>query len=62
MTELVVYGQLGYFHMSQSLLIELYAVGAFLTAMAFFKHRENMKRLIRHEERKTFLVKKNKEA
>ena len=36
-------------------------MGALLTIMAYWKHRENIKRLIRGEERRTFLFKKNKE-
>ena len=62
MTELVIYGQLGYFHMSQPLLLEMYGVGMFLTIMAFWKHRANIVRLLKGEERKTYLKKKNTEA
>lgn len=61
MIELLVFGQLGLFHMEQPLVYELYAVGAFLTIMAYARHRENIKRLIKGEERKTYLHKKNKE-
>lgn len=60
MTELVILGQKGFFGMSQMLLLELYAVGFFLAAMAFIKHRGNIVRLAHGEERKTYLVKKNK--
>lgn len=56
--ELVVLGQLGVFGMEQALLYELYAIGVFLTAMAYWKHRENIGRLLRGEERKTYLTKK----
>ena len=59
--EMVVLGQAGVFGMSQGLLIELYIVSALLTAMAFYKHRENIKRLISGTERKTYLSHKNKE-
>ena len=62
MIELVVLGQMGIFGMSQAALIELYIVGAFLTVMAYWKHRENIKRLLHGNERKTYLFKKNKEA
>lgn len=62
MAELVIYGQLGYFHMSQTLLLEMYGVGMFLTVMAFWKHRANIIRLLKGEERKTYLKKKNTEA
>lgn len=61
MVQLVVMGQLGLFGMSQPLLLEMYAVGAFLTIMAFVKHRSNIVRLLHGEERKTYLSKKNKE-
>jgi len=60
MTELVVMGQMGVFHMSQAALIEMYAVGGFLTVMAFVKHRANIVRLAKGEERKTYLSRKNK--
>ena len=59
--ELVVLGQMGIFETTQPVLNEIYAVGAFLTIMAYWKHRENIKRLIRGEERRTYLFKKNKE-
>lgn len=59
--ELLVLGQAGYFHMSQGHLYELYAVGVFLAVLAFWKHRENIKRLIAGTERKTYLSsRKNK--
>lgn len=60
MIEVVVLGQMGYFGMSQILLYELYAVTAFLTAMAYWKHRGNIVRLLHGEERKTYLSGKHK--
>ena len=59
--ELVTLGQLGIFETSQPVLNEIYIVGAFLTVMAYWKHRENIKRLLHGEERKTYLFKNNKE-
>lgn len=56
--ELVILGQLGYFHMSQQHLFELYIVGGCLTAMAFIKHKDNIIRLIKGQENKTYLFKK----
>lgn len=53
--ETVALGQLGVFGMSQAHLYELYAVAAALTIMAYYKHRENIVRLIKGEERKTYL-------
>ena len=60
--EMVVLGQTGVFEMSQPLLIELYVVTAVLTVMAYYKHRENIKRLLSGTERKTYLSHKNKES
>lgn len=62
MIQIVICGQMGLFEgMTQANLIEMYILMAFLTAMAYYKHRENIKRLIKGEERKTYL-KKKKEA
>lgn len=59
--QIVVSGQLGLFgEMTQSQLFEMYVIAAFLTAMAYYKHRENIVRLVKGEERKTFLFKKAK--
>ena len=61
MIEMIVCGQLGVFgQMSQGQLLEMYAVAAFLTVMAYWKHRQNIVRLLHKEERKTYLFKKNK--
>lgn len=59
--ELPILGQMGYFGMSQAHLNELYCVAVFLAAMAFWKHRENIKRLVSGTERKTYLSKKKPE-
>lgn len=61
MIELVVLGQMGIFGMTQPLLIEMYVIAGFLTVMAYWKHRENIKRLCSGTERKTYLTHKNKE-
>ena len=60
--EMVILGQSGVFGMTQPLLIELYVVTAILTIMAYYKHRENIKRLLSGTERKTYLSHKNKES
>ncbi len=60
MTELVVLGQMGIFGMSQAALNEMYVVAAFLTVMAYYKHKDNIKRLLDGTERKTYLTHKNK--
>lgn len=62
MIQLVVMGQMGIFAMPQAYLTELYILAAFLTALAYWKHRENIGRLLRGQERRTYLTKKNKEA
>ena len=56
----IVFGQMGRFGMDPAHLYEMYAVVTALTALAFWKHRGNLKRLIRGEERKTYLFKKNR--
>ncbi|MDD6810565.1 MAG: glycerol-3-phosphate 1-O-acyltransferase PlsY [Lachnospiraceae bacterium] len=58
MIEMVVLGQMGVFGMNQAQLIELYIIAAFLTIMAYYKHRENIVRLLKGEERKTYLTHK----
>ena len=60
MTELVVLGQLGIFGMPQEALNEMYVVAGFLTVMAYYKHKDNIKRLLDGTERKTYLTHKNK--
>ncbi len=59
MIEMVICGQSGLFGMSQAHLNELYLVTALLAVMAFWKHRENIGRLLKGKERKTYLFKKN---
>lgn len=62
MIQITLSGQMGLFQgMSRQHLFEMYGVAAFLTIMAYYKHRENIKRLLKGEERKTYLTKKNKE-
>lgn len=59
--EMVVLGQMGKFGMSQGLLIEMYVITGGLTIMAYYKHKDNIKRLLSGTERKTYLNHKNKE-
>lgn len=61
MIEIVVLGQMGTFGMSQAHLTEMYIVAALLTIMAYYKHRENIMRLVKGEERKTYLTHKKEE-
>lgn len=58
--EMIICGQLGVFGTAtQPILLEMYAVALFLAIMAYWRHRENIVRLIKGEERKTYLFKKN---
>lgn len=61
MIQMVVSGQMGLFGSSQAVRIEMYFITALLTLLAYYKHRENIKRLLKGEERKTYLTKKNKQ-
>lgn len=61
MIQIVISGQTGLFgEMSTAHLYEMYAVAAFLTVLAYWKHKENIVRLVQGKERKTYLFKKNK--
>ena len=60
--QLLIEGQLGMFKgHAQSTLIEIYVIQFLLTFMAYYRHRENIKRLLNGVERQTFIFKKNKE-
>lgn len=59
--EMVVCGQNGVFAgMSQSHLNEMYILSFLLAALAYWKHRENIVRLLQGNERRTYLFRKNK--
>lgn len=59
--QLVYCGQTGFFEsMTQPALYEMYAVAVFLMAMAYWRHRSNIQKLVKGTERKTYLFKKNK--
>ncbi len=64
MIQMIVFGQSGlgsvFSGMTQGQLIEMYVLFGCLLVMAFWKHRENIKRLLHGTERKTYLSKKNK--
>ena len=59
--EMVIFGQMGLFGMSQVYLNEMYVLTVVLAAMAFWGHRANIGRLIHHNERKTYLSGKNRQ-
>ena len=58
--EVPILSALGVFGMTKPRLIEMYLVVIFLAAMAFYKHKDNIKRLREGTERKTYLSKKHK--
>lgn len=64
MVQMIVFGQSGlgsvFSGMTQGQLIEMYVLFGCLLVMAFWKHRENIKRLLHGTERKTYLSKKDK--
>ena len=61
MIQLVIFGQTGFFvEMTQGQLIEMYLLFGCLLVLAYWKHRENIVRLLHGNERKTYLLKKNK--
>lgn len=60
MIQVVICGQMGLFHAPQAILNEMYILTALLTALAYYKHRENIVRLVKGQERKTYLTKKKK--
>ncbi len=60
--QIIIEGQLGVFGTtSQAGLIEIYVIQGALTFMAYYRHRANIGRLLRGEERQTHVFKKNAE-
>ncbi|MBO5159080.1 MAG: glycerol-3-phosphate 1-O-acyltransferase PlsY [Lachnospiraceae bacterium] len=51
---IVIFGQLGYYHMAQAPLIEMYVLAAFLAGMAIYRHRANIVRLLNGTENRIF--------
>ena len=51
---IIIFGQLGLYHMAQEPLIELYALAAFLAGMAIYRHRANIVRLLSGTENRIF--------
>lgn len=51
---IIVFGQLGLYHMAQGALIELYVMAAFLAGMAIYRHRANIVRLLNGTESRIF--------
>ncbi len=57
--QLIIEGQLGLFGLAQPVLNEMYIVMFLLAVLCYYQHRTNIVRLVKHEERKTYLSKKN---
>lgn len=51
---IIVFGQLGLYHMAQEPLIEMYVLAAFLAGMAVYRHRANIVRLLNGTENRIF--------
>ena len=61
MAQIIIEGQRGLFGATQVQLNEMYVIAFALAVIAYGKHWENIKRLLKGEERKTYLSKKKKE-
>ena len=61
MAQIIIEGQRGLFGATQVQLNEMYVIAFVLAVIAYGKHWENIKRLLKGEERKTYLSKKKKE-
>lgn len=54
----IIFGQLGYVHLSGTALVEFYIISACFTGMALWRHKENIKRLLNGTENKLGAKKK----
>ena len=50
--EMILFGQWGWFDMEAGYCYELYGIAVLLTALAWYRHRENIKRLVKGTENK----------
>ena len=55
---LVIFGQMGTYNCTQSALYEMYAIAVGLMILAYWRHRQNIVRLLHGNENKIFLGKK----
>lgn len=55
--EVIIFGQMGGFGITGTHLMEFYAIAVLLAALAFYRHRENIKRLLSGTENKTDVTK-----
>ena len=60
--QIVIYGQMGGFHLTNMELYEFYAIAVVLAALAFWRHRANIKRLLSGTENKTDVRKIGKKS
>ena len=60
--QIVIYGQMGGFHLTNMELYEFYAIAVVLVALAFWRHRANIKRLLSGTENKTDVRKIGKKS
>lgn len=60
--EIVWFGQMGKFHLTGMALYEFYGIAVFLAALAFWRHRANIKRLITGTENKIDIIKMCKKS
>ncbi|MCD8327250.1 MAG: glycerol-3-phosphate 1-O-acyltransferase PlsY [Lachnospiraceae bacterium] len=61
LVQIIILGQRGFLGALSALQLgEIYGLTFFLTVMAYWKHRENIKRLLSHTEHKTYLSKKHR--
>lgn len=58
LAEVVTYGQMGGYGIGQNSLYEIYVIAGILTISAFYKHKENIKRLLSGTENKLSFGKK----
>ena len=56
--QVIIFGQLGYIHLSGASLVEFYIISACFTGMALWKHKDNIKRLLNGTENKLGAKKK----
>lgn len=57
LVSMIVFGQMGAYGMAKTPTMEMYGVMAFMTVLAFYKHKENIKRLLNGTENKISLGK-----
>ena len=59
--QLIIEGKMGVFGISDAMVTEIIILQGILTFMAWYRHRENIGRLLAGKERKTYIFKRNSE-